>query len=144
MRVCLFEDGATALEPLSLTRPVFDLRCGLTTLAEKHLRLFAPWSVGVLIRPHLADLYRAQHPDRRVNDLDWLQADATVLVNGRWLPPVKLAPLSQTPLVAMAQDKVAYAVLDRDQLRALSADNLHECLENWQATLPAVDAGGRL
>ena len=51
MRVCLFEDGAATLEPLSLTRPVFDLRCGLTTLAEKHLRLLAPWSVGVLIRP---------------------------------------------------------------------------------------------
>src|SRR5439155_11439757 len=94
MRVCLFEDGVAALEPLSLTRPVFELRCGLTTLAEKHLRLFGPWPVGVLIRPHLAELYRAQYPDRRVNDVDWLRAGTTMLVNGRWLPPTKpaLAP----------------------------------------------------
>src|SRR2546423_1156608 len=144
MRVCLFEDGAATLEPLSLTRPVFELRCGLTTLAEKHLRLFAPWSIGVLIRPHLAELYRAQHPDRRVNDVDWLQSDTTVLVNGRWLPPAKPAPLPQTPLVAMAGDEVAFAVVGREQLRALGGDNLRECLEHWQATLPAVDAGGRL
>ena len=39
MRVCLFEDrGALDLEPLTLTRPVFELLCGLTSLAAKQCR----------------------------------------------------------------------------------------------------------
>ena len=32
MRVCLLEDRAEQLEPLTLTRPVFDLRCGIATV----------------------------------------------------------------------------------------------------------------
>ena len=34
MRVCLFEDRADNLEPLSLTRPVSALWCGMTSLAD--------------------------------------------------------------------------------------------------------------
>ena len=35
MRICLFEQRSETLEPLSLTRPVFDLICGITTLGDK-------------------------------------------------------------------------------------------------------------
>ena len=36
MRICLFEDpGVANLEPLALTRPAFELLCGLTTLGRK-------------------------------------------------------------------------------------------------------------
>src|SRR5687767_2293694 len=38
MRVCLFEDRVETLEPLTLTRPAFDLRCGLRTLGETQRR----------------------------------------------------------------------------------------------------------
>src|SRR5262249_5700416 len=123
MRVCLFEDQSATLEPVSLTRPLFDLRCGITTLAEKHLRLFKPQSVGALIRPHLAQLYQEQHPDCRVNDWSWLSADTTVLVKGRWLPPVTNEPTPRAPAVALAGDDVAYVLVGPEQLRGLSADN---------------------
>src|SRR5262249_24528925 len=46
------------------------------------------------------------------------------------------------PAVALAGDEIAYALLAREQLRALSADNLGDCLENWKATLPSVPVGG--
>ena len=65
MRVCLFEDrGALDLEPLSLTRPVFELLCGLSSLAAKQSRFFPPGPRGVLVRPLLADLCRFQTPAR--------------------------------------------------------------------------------
>ena len=39
MRVCLFEDSLAAdLEPLTLTRPVFALLCGCTSLADNQDR----------------------------------------------------------------------------------------------------------
>ena len=41
MPVIVYEDAAVAdLEPLSLTRPAFDLRCGARTLLERQLRAF--------------------------------------------------------------------------------------------------------
>src|SRR4051812_25213287 len=88
MRVCLFEDrSALDLEPLSLTRPVFDLLCGQTSLAAKQFRHFGLSRRGALVRPYLADVYRLQAPEVAVNDLAWLRASPVVLVNGRWLPP---------------------------------------------------------
>src|SRR5207245_8712805 len=90
MHVCLFEDqGVAHLEPLTLTRPVFELLCGQTSLARKQARYFAPREVGVLIRPGLVDLFRLRQPTIPVNDLNWLRGEAAVLVNGRWLPPVE-------------------------------------------------------
>ena len=42
MRVCVFEDeGVANLEPLTLTRPAFDLRCGAATLLGRQLRCLA-------------------------------------------------------------------------------------------------------
>src|SRR5437762_2398899 len=89
MRVCLFEDrGAADLEPLSLTRPVFDLLCGTSPLADQQLRAFPGAEIGLLVRPELADLVRQERPGVPVNDPDWLRAGPVVMVNGRWLPPL--------------------------------------------------------
>ncbi|HZT79774.1 MAG TPA: putative sugar nucleotidyl transferase, partial [Gemmataceae bacterium] len=111
MRVCLFEDrGAATLEPLALTRPAFDLLCGQTSLGGKQCQYFAPCEVGVLVRPFLADVCRLQRPATPVNDLAWLRAGPTVLVNGRWLPPAAGFTELPDPCVALVGDEVAYAV----------------------------------
>jgi UDP-N-acetylglucosamine diphosphorylase/glucosamine-1-phosphate N-acetyltransferase len=157
MRVCLFEDrGVANLDPLALTRPAFELICGQTSLADKQCRAFVPDAVGALVRPHLVDLLRQQQPLMPVNDLAWLRAEPTVLVNGRWLPP----PLTPAPLplysggeglgvrggpcVALIGDEVAYAVLHTDRLTYCSPNTLDDCLETWKQTLPHRAAGGRL
>jgi UDP-N-acetylglucosamine diphosphorylase/glucosamine-1-phosphate N-acetyltransferase len=145
MRVCFFEDrGVTTLEPLTLTRPAFELLCGQTSLAAKHCRFFAPCEVGALVRPYLADLYRVGHPDTPVNDLPWLRAGPTVLVNARWLPPPGPVADLPGPSVALVDDEVAYAVLGPHQLTYCSANTLDDCLETWKGTLPHHPAGGRL
>ena len=71
------DNGVGNLEPLALTRPAFELICGQSSLGRKQCRYFAPCEVGVLVRPHLADLYRLEHPSARVNDLNWLRAEPT-------------------------------------------------------------------
>ncbi len=145
MRVCLFEDrGAAALEPLTLTRAVFDLLCGQSSLGAKQGRHFAPCEVGALVRPYLADLCRLHHPGMPVNDLPWLRAAPTVLVNARWLPPPGARTDLPVPCVALAGDEVACAVVGPDRLSCCSANTLEDCLETWKATLPHVPAGGRV
>jgi hypothetical protein len=145
MRICLFEDGGVAnLEPLTLTRPVFDLLCGLTSLGEKQCRHFGAGEVGVLVRPELAELYRQERPEVRVNDLAWLRAGPTILVNGRWLPPAARPADGALPCLGMVGDEAAYAVLGPDHLTSCSPNTLSDCLETWKATLPHRPAGGVL
>ena len=145
MRICLFEDaGVHHLEPLALTRPAFELLCGLTTLGRKQCRYFAPCEVGVLVRPELAELYRVSQPSLRVNDLAWLRAEQTVLVNARWLPPPGAIDELAGPCVGLVGDEVAYAVVRADCLRYCSTNTMADCMEVWKQTLPLVNAGGRM
>jgi UDP-N-acetylglucosamine diphosphorylase/glucosamine-1-phosphate N-acetyltransferase len=143
MRVCLFEDtDVLALDPLTATRPAFDLLCGATSLAAKQCRHFAPCAVGALVRPHLAELFRLHHPETPVNDGAWLRAGPTVLVNGRWLPPALHATSATGPCVAMVGETVAYAVVGPELLTYCSQDTLDDCLSSWKETLPHQPARG--
>ncbi len=147
MRICLFEDrNALDLEPLTLTRPVFELLCGLTSLAAKQSSYFALGPRGVLIRPHLADLYRLHAPEVSVNDLDWVKSGRTVLVNGRWLPPSLPLPkeIPNEPSVALVENEVAYAVLAPEHLVDCTPQTIDDCLNGWKAMLPRRQAGGRM
>lgn len=145
MHLCLFEDRAELLEPLSLTRPVFDLLCGIDRLADKQRRAFAgvTSSVGVLIRAHLENLYRVLNPDLPINDREWLASDDTLLVNGRWLPDAGMAA-PKSPCVGMAQGQIAYVVLPRREAQAITFDALPDLLDHWRDTLPTVPAHGTM
>ncbi len=144
MHVCLFDEGYHSLEPLALTRPVFDLWCGQTTLAAKQIGHFAPCRVGVLVRPHLADLYRLQHPTLVVNNEDWLRSEPAILVNGRWLPPAHFALSIGGPCLGMVGEEIAYAVVGTDRLAYCSPQTLSDCLDTWKRSLPHHAARGRL
>src|SRR6185369_2910667 len=93
MRICHFEDALVAdLEPLSLTRPAFELLCGCASLADKQARYFhlahgTHADRGALVRPYLAATTAQRRPGLHVNDPAWLRAGPVVLVNGRWVPP---------------------------------------------------------
>jgi len=79
----LFEDAAAAhLQPLTLTRPAYDLRLGLTTIREKWER-----AVGVAhgtgpLRPHLRGVFPAAPRRRRPSSALW--------INARYLPTPEL------------------------------------------------------
>lgn len=144
-RVCLFEDSRVGdLEPLSLTRPAFDLFCGATSLADKQCRLFGISNVGALVRPYLADLCRLRRPGWPVNDATWLRARPTILVNGRWLPTPEIVDVSPFPSVGLLGEEIGYAVLGPEHLARCSFETLNECLEDWRSTLPCRFAGGHL
>jgi len=144
MRLCVFEDGAVnLLEPVTLTRPVFDLRCGAATLFQRQQRALPAMEVGAIVRPALAELCRLAHPDLAINDEDWLRG-ATVLVNGRWLPPEQPIEDVQTPRVGLVQGQVAYAVLPPPGVAACSIKNIVTLPAAWMQTLLHCPAGGAM
>jgi UDP-N-acetylglucosamine diphosphorylase/glucosamine-1-phosphate N-acetyltransferase len=142
MRVCLFEDRfVDNLEPLTLTRPAFELLCGQSTLAAKQWRAFAPCGAGLLIRSHLQEVQRQQRPGTPVNDMAWLRSELTVMVNSRWLPPPGIIEADR-PCVALVGDQVAYAVVSPEMLTYCSPNTIDDCIDVWKRTLLRRGAGG--
>jgi UDP-N-acetylglucosamine diphosphorylase/glucosamine-1-phosphate N-acetyltransferase len=143
MRICVFEDAACSdLEPLTLTRPAFDLRCGAETLLERQVRHFAAREVAAEVRPELTGLLRQTRPWLRVNDSEGFGRGAEVLVNARWLPPAVPTPLAGAE-VGLVGDQVAYVVPPAAGGPA-SGDDLARRLDAWAQALPRRDAGGRM
>src|SRR4051812_28542004 len=117
MRICVFEDrGVELLDPLTLTRPAFDLWGGPATLLARQQRHLGATTTGALIRTALTDWCRQAHPELSVNDPSWLRAGANVLVNARWLAPFGKAVEVETPRVALTDGQVAYVVLPPGQI----------------------------
>ena len=141
MRLCVFEDAAIKLlEPLTLTRPAFDVLCGASSLLEKQIRAADATEVAALVRPELADLCRIRHPNLIVNDLAWLGKAATVFVNARWLPGTFNV---HQPCIGLARDQIAFAVLPAGVSFEL-ARSIEDELDVWRGRLPCVEAGGTL
>jgi len=81
--ICIFEDEAcTNLNPLTPTRPVYDLRCGITSLKEKILRHFPGSPIHLQCRDYLADAVREKNPGIAVNEIE---GDRCLFINGRVL-----------------------------------------------------------
>jgi len=82
MHVLLFDDPAIwpHLLPLTFTRPIAALRCGILTIAEKWQRRLAAPSIGFLTQPHL----QAKFPAGNV-------AGPALVINGAVCPDQLLA-----------------------------------------------------
>jgi hypothetical protein len=153
MRICHFEDArAIDLEPLTLTRPAFELLCGCTRLADKQVRYFSLASSarlerGAIVRPILEDVTREQFPDWHINDANWLTEGNLILVNSRWLPPspsLQVSPNWSTPCLGMVKDEVAWAILPASSLVGCSLDNVERFLEQGKTQFTVRPAGGVL
>ncbi len=83
MRICVFEDAAQSwLDPLTATRPVWDLLHGPASLLSRILATFHAGELALWCRPSLADVVRERHQNTPVNEPlegEWF------LVNGRWM-----------------------------------------------------------
>src|SRR5436309_228360 len=145
MRICIFEDGGVSLlEPLTLTRPAFDLLCGAETLRQRQRRALAAAEVGAWLRPGLVELWRGLHPELPINDAAWWREGPAVLVNARWLPdgPVALDPA--LPHVGLVGKQVAFAVVPSDEAPPTGLEAFDAWLALWKDRLPTVPAGGAM
>ncbi len=90
MRLCIFESITyRRLLPLSLMRPVYELRCGILTLQEKLARAYPDLPLSLHCRPYLTDVVRQTNPGVPVNDLSG--DDEFLFINGAVLADRTLA-----------------------------------------------------
>lgn len=120
--IVIFEDKkASNLNPLALTRPVFELISGMTTLWENIVnRFYSDADVRFVCRDYLATVFQ-QKSGAKVNDLDGL--DSALFVNGRILAAFSELPAADGDSeIGMLGDDVAYARLKADEMAGLSDD----------------------
>ena len=148
MRLCLVEDHAVAgLEPLTLTRTVFDLMLGGSTLGAKVARAFrvgpGPQRRGVVIRPYLAAVQQLRDPHTTVNDREWLARGPVVVANGRWVPPVGFeAPDSADRWVGLCDGQPACAQVEPEDAVGLDPHNAADWFDQALARHGGVEVGG--
>jgi UDP-N-acetylglucosamine diphosphorylase/glucosamine-1-phosphate N-acetyltransferase len=83
MQICIFEDEKYSdFYPLSYTRPVYELVCGINTLREKIIRLSSGANVSLHCRKYLKDVLKKQYPDVDINSIS---ENSCLFINGRVL-----------------------------------------------------------
>ncbi len=107
MNIILFEDGNHEnFYPLSLMRPVWELRTGIFSLRERWERFLRSQHKGsetiwYFTRAHIAPLYRERYPDLKINDTAILEREGEVLcVNCAVLPSESLVAVNSGTLIA--------------------------------------------
>ena len=68
--------------PLALSRPLWQLRCGITSLGEKLIARIGASNVAYFVPDYMADSYRSK-VDGPVNDLSVLSGDDILIVDPR-------------------------------------------------------------
>ena len=139
MRVCVFEDqGFEKLYPLTYLRPVFELRCGRTSLAQKIERAFPEAEVCYLVRETVAPSF-AQRARGQVNDFAALRQDELLLVNGRLLllgDACSCDPQSCKDAAYVSGDALVCARLSAETAAKLAAESLGALLDEVRQAVP--------
>jgi len=137
MNLVIFEDieAAANFYPLSLSRPVFELRCGIRNLAEKIEAKFSTQAAAYLVREYLAPTFRRRAAPA-VNDLSRCKGQAVLLVNGRVKASTLNVAADGPSEIGLKGETVVYC-----RLTAQDAAKLDPAKVGKQ-TLPLVDSHG--
>ena len=122
MHICIFEDINHAnLEPLSRSRPVYELVCGISTLREKIIRYFPKAKVSLHCRKYLQPLLEVDYPQVSINKID---SDSCLFINGRLLTNENLGKIfnvkNDEDCVFMSGDTIAAVQISGERLKTLS------------------------
>ncbi|MEK7729454.1 MAG: putative sugar nucleotidyl transferase, partial [candidate division KSB1 bacterium] len=117
LNLCLFEDERCAqFYPLTLTRPAFDLRCGMTSLREKIARQFENAQLYLFCRDYLAEQVREANPNCRVNQMP---SAPSWFVNARFLFSAKLPENSAHELLLKHNGQTVAAFMKPEKIMAI-------------------------
>lgn len=149
MQLAFFEDQyAPHLNPIALTRPVFDLVCGRYSLRERILKVLTPDHWGVFVRDYLGEVFLEQNRQASVNNSLWLSNQPTLLVNGRWIPSIESLLHLRTVKaneVGMVDDTIVYLTLDPTEAILISdVDQIEDTLINIAKGQQQVQVTGTL
>jgi len=124
--------------PLALSRPIWELRCGMTSLAEKLIGKIAPAQVACFVPPYMAAVY-GEDSDWAINDPASLTGDDLLLVNAR----VKaagfgVAPTGPSQIVFDADGECLFARIAKEDLGKLNTESIEALLDSAGRSLPVL------
>ncbi|MBU0580329.1 MAG: hypothetical protein KKA19_04045, partial [Candidatus Margulisbacteria bacterium] len=123
-QVCIFEDDKVdRLQPLTFSRPVYELRCGIKTLREKIMDLYPKASFVLHCRSYLEDVLK----EKTSMPINTLQPETTLFINGRAFADFKLAkeiPLKGKEEIYVKGTTVIAARVDKKNIKKLKIPEL--------------------
>jgi UDP-N-acetylglucosamine diphosphorylase/glucosamine-1-phosphate N-acetyltransferase len=143
MRLILVDRSATQRRqfwPLTLSRPIWDLRCGMTSLAEKLQAKTGINDVAYFVPDYMAEAYR-EKTDRPVNDVSILTGRDLLILDAR----VKAGNLDlchtagaveRSEIGLDKEGNVLCALIAQGDLKKLRGDDIDAFLASAKATLP--------
>jgi len=143
MRLILFDEPGEKrgnFYPLALSRPIWELRCGITSLAEKLIAKVGADDVAYFVAPYLAEVYRAKTSRKAsVNDPVALTKKDLFLVNGRLkAAELNVAPIGPSEVGLAADGECLYARIAKADLAKLKTDTIQAFLSSAKEALPTV------
>jgi len=133
VQLIIFEDEAYRnFFPLTLTRPVYELRAGTSTIREKLMETLGKKDEKTILlcRGYLSEILEEKNPNFLVNRIDKIEDDV-LLVNGLLIPDNKTIQvisekLSDKRTLLMKNGRIAAAYMDGKALEeeGISVDNI--------------------
>ena len=129
MQVCIFEGiNYERLEPLSFSRPAYDLVCGISTLREKILRSYPDVKYSLHCRSYLTSLLRIQNPGIEVNNIE---DNECLFISGNIIAPSNLSQIipikDEGDKIYFSDDTFIAARVSGKNLKEIK-NHLHELL----------------
>ncbi len=123
--------------PLALSRPIWELRCGMTSLGEKLFDRIRPAEVACFLPPYLAEVWRQGWP---VNDPNSLSGADLLVVDAR-VKATSLPKLDEGPsrVFLDTDGEILAARIVQEDLAKLGADSIDALLLWAKQNLPTTD-----
>ncbi len=145
MKICIFEDEAYEnLYPLSLTRPVFELKCGQVSLRERILRDFPGVDVSYFLRDYLAPVFSQGKKEVSVNEVAALKTDDVRFINGRWLLSRGELNLTGEEEVGIYGEETLYLRATTKTIKDCFSQNFRELIDSSKQKLKKKEVKARL
>jgi len=145
MRVALFEDQSAAnFTPIAWLRPVFELLCGHFSVRERAVRFLPVTDWGVFCREWLTEAYAEEHPEAHANEVDWLDAGATLFINGRWLCDPRDLMQCDPDAAGIVDGEVAWLTVEPEEAPLFAAQPFDDAVAQLARTRRRVRSPGCL
>ena len=142
MKLILFDlpgDARRGFYPLAVSRPVWELRCGMTTLAEKLVQRTGAAEVAYFVPPYMADAYR-ETTGQPVNDTSVLREEDLLLLDARIkAPSLDMGKVSPGGFVADDDGNVLVVRVSTADAGKLATESIESFLSSAKSVLPRLD-----
>jgi UDP-N-acetylglucosamine diphosphorylase/glucosamine-1-phosphate N-acetyltransferase len=140
MRLILIDrlnDARRHFEPLALSRPIWELRTGFTSLAIKLIARTSAKNIACFVPDYMADAYR-EVVAWPVNDPKSLRGDDLLIVHGSVRSDsFQVAPTGPSQAMFDDHGQCLYARIARGDLARLDAASIDGLVESAKKALPA-------